>query len=211
MSLASVSTVAGDEGCGAPARVARESLGGRTAAFGARFCATSGGHQETHGVTDVAAESYSDSPVASGALRCRPAGGRRRRRMSAADKRSDDEPGRLPTVLFTPSSPGCGDRAPSGRSAEAAGKAIPRTNVTGSTTTITAPSSAAMVSSGRLGTNVFGLSSSHRSDANANAATVSCAPARNRSGSPIRDRTRLKMMAPRAIPIRKTPRIIVNT
>ena len=44
--------------------------------------------------------------------------------------------------------------------------------MTGRTTTITAPTSAAMVSSGRLGTKVFGLSSSHRSDANASAATV---------------------------------------
>ena len=124
---------------------------------------------------------------------------------------------RLPTiapVVFTPSrAPELvpARSAPSGRRADAAGNARPRTTVTGSTTTITAPTSAAMVSSGRLGTKVFGLSSSQRSDANASAATVSCAPARNRSGSPIRDRTRLKMMAPRAIPIRKTPRIIVNT
>ena len=64
---------------------------------------------------------------------------------------------------------------------------MPRTTVTGSTTTITAPTRAAMVSSGRLGTKVFGLSSSHRSDAKARAPTTSCAPARNRSGSPIRE------------------------
>ena len=101
--------------------------------------------------------------------------------------------------------------APSGRRAEAAGNATPSTTVTGRTTTSTAPSNAAIVSSGLLGTNVFGLSRSQSSELNARAATVSCAPARNRIGLPMRPRITVKITAPRAIPMRKTPRIIVNT
>ena len=65
--------------------------------------------------------------------------------------------------------------------------------------------------SGWLGRNVCGVSSNQSRLTNARAATVICAPARRRTGSPMRVRTRLKATAPRAIPTRNTARIIVKT
>ena len=102
-------------------------------------------------------------------------------------------------------------RASSASRADAAGKLIPSTIVTGSTTRMVEASSAWRVASGLPGSRFSGRTSTPTSPTITSTATTIWATARNRTGSPMRERTRLNTSAPRARPIRNTPRMTVNT
>ncbi len=121
---------------------------------------------------------------------------------------------RIAPVVFAASSQPDADpaRERSSRSnSDAVGKAMPKTIVTGRTTRIAEPNSAANDWKGRPGSSSCGWEITRTSPAMASPATASCVHASRRIGSLIRDRKVLKSIAPIAIPIRKRARMTVNT